>query len=157
LNLVRNNTLVAAEITLVDPSTLAKTENAPATDGGGSPAGQSGGSVLEGVGSMLGGLLGGKPKAKATPPAKQDEMALGDDEPINQVIFESEINRALKKLERDPPSLETLELPPPAGAIPIDQAGDAKRKPKKAAQTVEELREEIRQLEQRLKELDSKQ
>ena len=75
-------------------------------------------------------------------------MAFGDEEPINQVNFEEEVDQPSKKLDNDPPSLEMLELPP-GEVTAIDDEGDAN-------QRAEELREEIRRLEQRLKELDSK-
>ncbi len=157
---VRNDAMVAADVKLTDQRAIAKTDSQIGDRAKGDNAGGKS-SVMEGLGSMLGGLLGGDAQSKnATPktqksqtqtpqiqtPKDNDEMAFGDDEPIEQVGYESEIQRAIKKLEGDPPSLETLELPP-GDASPIDASRER----------AEKLREEIRQLEERLKELESNQ
>jgi hypothetical protein len=77
---------------------------------------------------------------------------LDDGEPIEQVGFESD-NKSddaadeKKSLKQDPPSLEKL-VPPANGAKPINKPD--------AAKSAEALREEIRRLEARLKELEKK-
>jgi membrane-associated protease RseP (regulator of RpoE activity) len=144
---IRNGKLITAEVGLKDPRGLAN--NGATGNGVTGDAAKESGSLLSGFGSMLGGLMGGKANAKGDASAnKRDEMAFGDEEPVEQAAFEEEIHPAVEKLQRDPPSLETLPLPP-AEAKPVESSVLNRR--------AEELREEIRLLEQRLKELEAKQ
>jgi membrane-associated protease RseP (regulator of RpoE activity) len=150
LQLVRDGALIAADLQLKDPSSLATTTKPKAEQ-----VEKSGESVLGGIGSVLGGLLGGKPKVPSDGKDKNDEMALGDEEPIAQAGFESDVKPPVKELENDPPSLETLELPPatPLELKPPQQSNQA-GKPK-ADDRVKTLQEQIRQLEQKLRELEA--
>ena len=86
LQVVRDGKLVAADVQMVDPATLATNlrKQKPAEEA----------SVLGSFGSALSGLLNGNSKSKAD--SAKDEMAFDDDEPVQQVVFESEI-------EGDPP------------------------------------------------------
>lgn len=144
LQVVRNGTLVSADVKLLDPDVLAKM-NTQQTK----PKGDS---VLGGLGSALGGLFGGTSEPTEKPAAQKDEMAFGDDEPIQKVGFESELQEKATDLKQDPPSLESLELP--AGvATPIELEPPQPRKSK--VQTTAELREEIRRLEEQLKALEA--
>ena len=88
-------------------------------------------------------------------------MELGDEEPIRQVGFdeETEVVNPFKRpppteppfgLSDDPPSLEKLELPEEKTA-PTEKT-EAQQLAEKAA---EKLREEIRVLEERLKNLEA--
>jgi DNA repair exonuclease SbcCD ATPase subunit len=113
---------------------------------------------------VLGGLLSGKTNSKAETslkversskaesPDPKDELAFGDNEPVQRVGFESEIESQQKLLEGDPPSLETLE-PPPGVATPIELNAIPQQAPQPLSS--EELREQIRRLEQQLKDLEA--
>jgi len=103
---------------------------------------------------MLGGLLKGKPKPnKPIPkPQPEDAMALGDDEGVRQVDFESKVKtKAKKEGSTDPLALQTLKPPPTDDPIELlPPKLDSEKSP-------EELKREIKELEQRLKELEAKQ
>jgi membrane-associated protease RseP (regulator of RpoE activity) len=104
-------------------------------------------SALGGVGALLGGLLGGKPKQKP-----KDEMALGDDEGVRQVDFESEV--AGQDQPPDPLSLEAL-LPPKTGEVEelLPPKQDSKKSPEQLKKEIEELERKVKEL---LKELEEK-
>ncbi len=142
LQVVRNGKLISADVKMIDPTTLAKTETKQQTAGEGS--------IMGGIGSMLGGLLGGRTNSKPESSA-QDEMAFDDDEPVQRVGFEAEIERKQQELTGDPPSLETVELPTGV-ATPIELNTPPQQQPKPQSSD-EELRERIRRLEQQLKDL----
>ena len=138
LQVVRDGKLVAADVQMVDPATLATnlTKQKPA----------EGASVLGSFGSALSGLLNGNSKSKAD--SAKDQMAFDDDEPVEQVVFESEI-------EGDPPSLQTLELPPGVAATPIETGEPQQQAPQR--ESSEDLREQIRRLQQQLRDLEAEQ
>jgi membrane-associated protease RseP (regulator of RpoE activity) len=143
LQLVRDGKLIVAEIVSSNSGELVKTTTPTAANGSGS--------VLEGFGSVLGGLLGGNGKPKTDAVVKADGTNVGQDEGVKQAGFESPTERAAKKLKSDPPSLEGLEVP----ASPIElKAPDQGTNSDK---TIEALREEVRRLQERLEQLDEKQ
>jgi len=148
LRMVRDGKLMSAEIDPnADPALAESTAKSAEEDGNQSP--------LSNIGSLLGGLLRGSEKANDSSTEK-DEMALEDDEPIQQVDFESpaETKEPDAAEAADPLSLEALDLPPP------EQTNDL-TPPKNSAdsdanKSPEQLRKEIRELEQRLEELKRK-
>ncbi len=144
LQVVRDGKLVAADVQMVDPGTLANdlTKQKPADKG----------SVFGSFGSAPSGLLNGSSKSKVD--SANDEMAFDDNEPVQQVVFESEIEGDPSALKEDPPSLETLELPPGVSATPIGTGEPQQQAPQ--PESSEELREEIRRLQQQLKALEAK-
>ena len=166
LQFVRDKELIVTDMTLASGDALASNAAPTANE----PA-KGGGSVIEGIGSMLGGLLGGKaktdsdktaqtetPAASKKPPAdkkaqpakssQRDALALGDEEEgVQQVQYEAELSGPAKKeLASDPPSLQKLELP----------ADDAKAI-ETADQTVEQLRQEVERLRKQLDQLKASQ
>lgn len=168
LQLVRDGSLIATDVRLLDPKDLAAAEATSRPAAEGTP---QDGSVLQGLGNVLGGLLGGQPNAEPAAAKKADEMELDDDEPVRQVDFESDVAdppelkpreleprelepQKLKpqEIQRDPPSLETLELPAdqpePIELIPPQQTRDT--------ESAEKLRAEIQRLQERLKALEAK-
>ncbi len=156
LRLVRDGRLVTADLPPIGNLNNSVTDQ-PSAD---PEAGDR--STLQGIGSAIGGLFGGG-NANSAKKSEKDEMALEDEEPIRQVGFEERIkivnpfDRVREdvetKLEDDPPSLESLELPP-GKAEPIERDLTDEKNDDGVA---EKLREEIKQLEQRLKELETKQ
>ena len=142
LRLVRDQKLVSAEVPL--------SSDAVATD---ATDGKGGGSALDGIGSVLGGFFGGN---ESTPPSPDKK-----DSPVRQVGFDEEQKGADpakrqretndRPLVDDPPSLDELELPPES-VEPVDASTDAET----PEQQAKRLREEIRQLEERLEELKAK-
>ena len=108
--------------------------------------------VLEGIGSVLGGLLGGagkntgKAEAEAFPPKPGEKLK--SREAVQQTSFEQKVSGQLEKMVGDPPSLNGLS---------------AKRNSKTTAnvtdaeepeQTAAEMREKIRQLQEKLKQME---
>jgi membrane-associated protease RseP (regulator of RpoE activity) len=149
LQLVRDGKLVAAEIGSTSALSAAATSAAAAkqTD--------RAGSVLEDLGSVLGGLLGGEPNAKPVPDAKEKKEKANEsdgDSSVTQAGFVSVGGATTKQLKKDPPSLKGLELPP-RESIPIELNPPAPVPTK--AEAIESLRDQIRQLEARLKQLES--
>jgi S1-C subfamily serine protease len=147
LQLVRDGSLVAADVKLVEPGSLASAgASAPADRA--SPAKDS---VLGGLGSMLGGLLGGKPKADPNAAAAAEPPASAGQPAVQQAGFEEDVPAPLAT---DPPSLEKLE-PRPGGdsPAPSSPSPDAES----SSDAIAELRAEIRRLQQRLQELEQNQ
>jgi membrane-associated protease RseP (regulator of RpoE activity) len=149
IQVVREGKLVSADVTLAKPT--ATSSEVAATEPG---ATEPSPSVLGSVGSMIGDLLGSAtdPAAEdaAVKPATEDEMDLGDDEPVVPATFESEIQRELKSLEADPPSLDSI--PVPAGEL--DEATTAEN-PDNEASEIEALQAEIQRLKERLQEIEA--
>lgn len=143
LQLVRDGKLVVVEI---GSNNTTGGESAISANGDSS---SGAGSVLEGFGSVLGGLLGGD--AGRQPASNGDGKAKtsGADTPVTQAGFESVRGNAVPKLKTDPPSLEGLKLPPRMELRAPESA------PTNAEQ-IDALREQIRQLEAQLKELEAK-
>ena len=179
VKLVRQNQLVASNVTLSAPQTASQEtaatpkKSAPSIEPG---PGESK-SILGNVGSMLGGLMGGskaKPKpapatndssgksilvprsdvapaaidqpagpSRVLPASAEDEMAFGDEEPVEQSVFESSITDTSpveRTLDDDPPSARQLTPP------------NSPTTPKKVERSVEDLEAEIERLKALLKE-----
>ncbi|MGI9473660.1 MAG: PDZ domain-containing protein, partial [Rubripirellula sp.] len=167
LGLVRGQKMLRTTATLSPPTPTGKVAN-----DGGAKKQENGSSVLGGIGSVLGGLFGGgtpgkaaptdgaaqqtKPQLQNTPPRKskasdsKDGLALGDDESVKPAGFEAAIADKLKKLVGDPPSLKSL-------AIPADKKSpiESSVAPDGEEASAEELREEIRKLQEKLKDVES--
>ena len=110
--------------------------------------------VLEGLGSVLGGLLGGgskkngQPRVEAIPQSRKD--APDAKEPVKQTGFEQKVSGQLEKMLGDPPSLNGLPVKSKsATATNPENAG--KQEP-----TAEEMREQIRQLQEKLKQMEKR-
>ncbi len=110
--------------------------------------------VLEGLGSVLGGLLGGgskkngQPRVEAIPQSRKD--APDAKEPVKQTGFEQKVSGQLEKMLGDPPSLNGLPVKSKsATATNPEDAG--KQEP-----TAEEMREQIRQLQEKLKQMEKR-
>ena len=154
VKLVRDGKLVSADVTMLDPTAVAKSSTKQAK--------QSDNSVLGGIGSVLGGLFGGEADATGKPApnpfsaSPKDEMAFGDNEPVKQAGFEGELKKGeAKNLKNDPPSLETLDLPTDAAkAIELDPAtkSERPRSAKDARERIQQLRQQLKQLEAYLQE-----
>ncbi len=165
LQLVRDAKLVAVEVGFDTPESnkLKKSELAKSKSQGGDAEG----SLTTGLGSMLGGLFGGK---KEIPSADNDEMAFDDGESVQPVTFEAPTNQGdAAKLDdaakqasapksskkSDPPSLEMMELPagtPEPIATP-KATEDATQDVAEKAQSDEVLRRRIEALEAELNRL----
>ncbi len=106
---------------MIDPTTLANTETKQ-------PAGTEG-SVFGGFGSALGGLLGGKTNSKAERrkrnPRPKDEMAFDDNEPVQQVGFESEIEGANRSTQRGSAVAGNVGTPTCVWRLPSSSAASA--------------------------------
>lgn len=107
--------------------------------------------VLEGIGSVLGGLLGGSRKEpvkndpKTTPQApREDSKTKPEKQSVRQSSFEQKVSGKLKQIMGDPPSLNGL---------PVKPAVDPVATP--AKQTAAEMREQIRQLQEKLKKMQA--
>jgi hypothetical protein len=116
--------------------------------------------VLEGIGSVLGGLLGGterKPSAVQPGVAPQERKAgpnsASDTKPVRQTSFEQKVSGKLKEMLGDPPSLNGLPVKPKSepASVPIDAA-----EAEKTGQTPAEMREQIRQLQEKLKNMEER-
>jgi membrane-associated protease RseP (regulator of RpoE activity) len=161
LRLVRNGGLINKELQTGQP--------APQGVTGASDAGPS---TFEGIGSMLGGLLGGQPVATeprkkgqplGEPASEKDVMALGDEQKVRRVGFDertnvndlprgSDLADGPISLTDDPPSLDILDLPTPAEIDPVARTSGKRAE---ALKTAAELRREIRLLESRLRALEA--
>jgi membrane-associated protease RseP (regulator of RpoE activity) len=144
LRMVRNGQLLSAKI---DPNrTSAQAGSLAAGDK--DTSAKENKSVLGGVGAIFGELLSGKSKQKSV-----DEMALGDDEGVRQVDFESDVQANVdSKKSTDPLSLEALE--PPAGdddqlveLVPPKQA--VKKSIVQLQKKIEALQEQLRVIEEK--------
>ncbi len=141
IQLVRGAKLIAADVRFADPNDA--TAATKKSESGGRE------SLTQGIGSMLGGLFGGENKSSKK---ADDAMAFGDDETVKRVGFD-DIAPAKNPNENggtktDPPSLETMELPAgEATAIDAPPSDAAK------AESEAELKNRIRELEQKLNEL----
>ncbi|MEM9585906.1 MAG: PDZ domain-containing protein [Planctomycetota bacterium] len=156
-------------------------ETAPSTI----TSGGASGTLLQGVGSMLGGLFGGSvPKTAASQPATapedakssrsfkpmiEDEMAFGDNEPVNQAgyLAPPQPGDALSSsfgasiLERDLPpekrgsmaSRQASTKSPVVG--PSELPAPQPTAPSAAEQEAEQLRKEIAEMQERLKRLET--
>ena len=107
--------------------------------------------VLEGIGSVLGGLLGGSRKKpvnndpKTTPQAaREDSKTKPEKQSVRQSSFEQKVSGKLKQIMGDPPSLNGL---------PVKPAVDPVATP--AKQTAAEMREQIRQLQEKLNKMQA--
>lgn len=147
IQVVRNAKLMALEVRYDTPEANAMAKS----DAKKAAATSDGGSITGGIGSMLGGLFGGK---KTIPSSSEDEMAFDDAEPIRPVTFE-EMTKAFDSPEKsDPPSLEVMELPagkaePVATPAPVTKAELAD----KDAADKSKLRKRIDELEAELNRL----
>ncbi len=180
INAVRDETLTTYDVVLRSRSAAgtdavaqndaqAPNAQAPNAEAPGSSEPDSsgqGGSVLGGLGSVLGGLFKGSADAKSAAAsvkdAEEDTMDLGDGESIQRVGFEEEIKSDVKPLQTDPPSVEELTPPVaqpmpnplvPSGSETSDATGDSKAGDEKD-QIIQALRDEISRLQQRLIELE---
>ena len=125
--------------------------------------------VLEGLGSVLGGLISGagkggagkggagkggagkdngKAQAEAMPKLPQEK--LNPREPVLQTSFEQKVSGRLKKMVGDPPSLNGLSAKPKSETTPNVTYAE------KPEQTAAEIREQIRQLQEKLKQLEQR-
>ncbi len=108
--------------------------------------------VLEGIGSVLGGLLGGAGKKSGKAPVElvphESKEGLKSSPPVRQTLFEQKVSGQLKKMLGDPPSLNGLPAKPKAGTggDTIDSGN--------SEQTAAEMREQIRQLQEKLKQME---
>ena len=173
LRLVRDGVLVSSELRLGEAA-----EEVAGTESGASKPG----SAINGIGAMIGGLFGGKPNAGVGSDGKPKVAPAGAPEstpaqPVRPAGFDAELTadpldpfaleapqRIVPQRSREPaaesesqPAAEELELPP--GKVepmpePVRATAGKTDPPVSAA---DRLREEIRQLEQRLKELETKQ
>ncbi len=167
LRLVRDGALITSDVSLRSnaANAIAGANGQPTKAAAAKPTGAGAG--LQGIGSMLGGLLGGakanKPANKKPEKVVEDEMAFGDDEPIRQVGFEekAEVVNPLDQptpakdadgLSDDPPSLDAIELPT-GQAAPIELIPPTRPT---TSELAEQLRSEIRRLQQQLQELEAK-
>ncbi len=166
LRLVRNDGLINKDIQLGDPG--------PQAVAGASNAAPS---AIQGLGSILGGLLGGNPVAKqprktdptgtapgsTAPGSEKDPLAMGDDPKVQRVGFDKSVNGSEASrggavadgpisLTDDPPSLDILELPTPREIEPITRSSPDRAE---ALRTAEEIRDEIRRLEARLRAVEA--
>ncbi|MCG8648310.1 MAG: PDZ domain-containing protein [Pirellulales bacterium] len=162
LRLVRDGSLITADVQ------LGVTSSAPA-EASGEDAVSKPRSALEGIGSVLGGFLGGGNSEPSSAPSKSspdtnDGVSKSRPSSVQQVGFEEVIKienpfdqpislQNQRMLKNVPPSLETIELP--AGKAEPEELELPPQK-NDAASEAEKLRREIRRLEQRLKELESK-
>lgn len=110
--------------------------------------------VLEGIGSVLGGLLGGagkkdgKAQVEVVPQKRKD--GLKPSETVQQTSFEQKVSGQLKKMVGDPPSLNGLPVKPKSKTK--DNTTDSGKPEQSAA----EMREEIRQLQEKLKQMEQR-
>ena len=111
IRMVRDGKLLSTNI---DPAAKPTVTDSLATDINAPAPSAENRSVLGGVGALFGELLNPKRKSKpATGIASDDEMALGDDNEVQQVDFEADV-KAKPKRQSNPLSLEELE-PKPIG------------------------------------------
>lgn len=110
--------------------------------------------VLEGIGSVLGGLLGGagkkdgKAQVEAVPQKREDGLKPSDT--VQQTSFEQKVSGQLKKMVGDPPSLNGLPVKPKS------KTKDSTTDSGKPEQSAAEMREEIRQLQEKLKQMEQR-
>lgn len=119
-------------------------------------------SVLGSVGAIFGKLLNGNPKPKpsgkrgpdrsAVDELAEDEMALGDDEEVQQVDFESDIVDGKNNELSDPLSLNALE-PPPIGE---DDSAELLPPQEEKEKSPEELQKEIDELKRQIEAFQDK-
>lgn len=155
LRMVRNGQLLSAKI---DPNGSSAQAGSLAA-GDKDASAQENKSVLGGVGAIFGELLSGKSKQKPVDKMAleaeiaRDAMALGDDEGVRQVDFESDVKANVdSKNSTDPLSLKTLE--PRA----IDGVESAKLLPPKQAikKSRAQLQKEIEALQEQLRAIEEK-
>ena len=125
-------------------------------------AGENG--VLEGIGSVLGGLLGGSQKkmqgspstgspTTGSPTAGKSGPETGPStKPVQQTSFQQKVSGQLQRILGDPPSLNGLPVKPKSNTedISSDEAP-----PRETAQTAAEMREQIRQLQEKVKRMEA--
>ncbi len=152
LSMVRDGKLMSAKI---DPNGQAASNDSLIIAGGESPKNSAAnsplneGTSLKGLGAALGSLLRGKPKSQPV-----DQRALGEDEGVRQADFEADTTKPVQLPENnDPLALETLEPPSVDQTKELDQSQQSVSNLKDSQKTPEQLRKEIAELEQRLKEL----
>ena len=108
--------------------------------------------VLQGIGSVLGGLLGGagKPPGKGQFEVAPQVRKKGPEtsEPVRQTSLEQNLSGQLKEMLGDPPSLDGLLVKPRPGTR--QSTNDSE----KSEQTAAEMREQIRQLQEKLKRIE---
>ena len=110
--------------------------------------------VLEGIGSVLGDLFGGagkkdgKAQVEMVPPKREEDLK--SSEPVRQTSFEQKVSGQLTKMAGDPPSLNGLPVKPKSETA--DNATDLG----KSEQSAAEMREEIRQLQEKLKQMEGR-
>jgi membrane-associated protease RseP (regulator of RpoE activity)/BMFP domain-containing protein YqiC len=115
--------------------------------------------VLEGIGSVLGGLLGGtQKKSEGSPSTGSPSAGTGgsktgpNSKPVRQTSFEQKVSGQLQKILGDPPSLSGLPVTPKSKTdnIPSDEAPS-----RETGQTAAEMREQIRQLQEKVKQMEA--
>ncbi len=165
VQLVREDQLIVSRVRLTDPTTAAKTADEPENISSEQKVADAGASILGGVASKLGGLLATpddsevdllpppaqastpQPKAAAAKPVvgKQpasggDALAFGDDEPIDQVIFDA-----------FPVGAEELDGPRETEELPSSQPP---KKTESEAERIKRLEAEVRRLKEKLETLE---
>jgi membrane-associated protease RseP (regulator of RpoE activity) len=125
-------------------------------------AGENG--VLEGIGSVLGGLLGGSQKkmqgspsngspTNGSPTAGKGGPETGPStKPVQQSSFQQKVSGQLQRILGDPPSLNGLPVKPKS--VTKDISSD-EAPPRETAQTAAEMREQIRQLQEKVKRIEA--
>jgi len=121
--------------------------------------GENGVLNLEGIGSMLGGLLGGtqkksqgSPAAGSPPESKAGEKTEESSKPVRQTSFQQKMSGQLQRLLGDPPSLNGLPVTPESSTEDISSDETPTRD---TAKTAAEMREQIQQLQEKLERLEA--
>ena len=115
--------------------------------------------VLEGIGSVLGGLLGGADKERnegqfedgpfeAVPQERKEGPKAS--ESVRQTSFEQNSSGQLNKMLGDPPSLDGLSVKPKADSTPSTTDSET------PGQTAADMREQIRLLQEKLKQIEQR-
>lgn len=178
VNVERNETYRSFDVVLrsaddggagvVSGGSIASGESSAPDSVGGADRNNAGrvGSVLDGLGSALGGWFGGQAARNQPAPDASGASESGNNDSIQRVGYEEELDTSTTlpspALQGDPPSVE--ELTPPRAESPaitapvsepteIDTAADSTSEAEKD-QIIRSLREEIRRLQQRLKALE---
>lgn len=147
LQLVRKGQLVATEIGATPPAA------APSTAAAEKP-GSKPGTLMQGLGSVLGGLLGAEEDAPPAAEKGKQPAKKAADGSVEQAGFEQASEPAAKQLKNDPPSLRGLKIPT-RESLPLTLNAPTPAESKQDEITA--LKEEIRRLQARLKELESQQ
>ena len=182
MGIVRRGQLISRKVELIDQSANDIGKSEPTADDtaaskiGGEANQTVSTGLAKGIGAMIGGLFASdtsspnelkpaasKPgttqpvaaavtKAAGRSSAAEDPLAFGDDEPIEQVIFQKRMESTVEAKSpdvavMDPPSLKTLKIPAGKIAELKEQDSLSKAEAKKLRSQIERLEAELRVIE----------